>query len=172
MRCGDTLLIPAPGSGSATPHLWVIVTEPNDNDACIIVNLTTLRHNQDQTVSIMPGEHPFVIRPTSVRYSDALIADVKRLRADLGAGMALQKQPCSADLLRLIQDGISASPYAPNKIISFYQTYMEWSKRGKVVGCAQCEANSPVTHFGSKNCASGSLASGGQRSHCTCDTCF
>jgi len=27
-------------------------------------------------------------------------------------------------------------------------------------------------HNGSKSCQSGSLASGGNRSHCTCDTCF
>ena len=59
MHCGDTLLIPAPGSG-VTPHLWIILTEPNDAQHCIIVNLTTLRNSQDQTMSIMPGEHPFV----------------------------------------------------------------------------------------------------------------
>jgi hypothetical protein len=27
-------------------------------------------------------------------------------------------------------------------------------------------------HYGSPNCRSGSLRSGGQKSHCTCDTCF
>ena len=27
-------------------------------------------------------------------------------------------------------------------------------------------------HDGSANCQSGSIASGGHRSHCTCDTCF
>ena len=28
------------------------------------------------------------------------------------------------------------------------------------------------SHDGSRLCESGSLASGGHRSHCTCDTCF
>jgi len=28
------------------------------------------------------------------------------------------------------------------------------------------------THDGSKSCLSGSIASGGKRSHCTCDWCF
>ncbi len=28
------------------------------------------------------------------------------------------------------------------------------------------------THRGSKNCESGSLASGGEHAHCSCDTCF
>ena len=48
MRCGDTLLIPAPGSG-ITPHLWIVLTEPDDDHYCIIVNLTTLRNNQVKT---------------------------------------------------------------------------------------------------------------------------
>ena len=42
----------------------------------------------------------------------------------------------------------------------------------KVVGCSVCDGDSPVRHFGSKLCKSGSLASGGDRAHCTCDTCF
>ena len=66
MNCGDTVLIPAPGSG-VTPHLWIIVTEPNQDGLCIIVNLTTLGGSQDQTVTIAKGEHPFVNRPTSVQ---------------------------------------------------------------------------------------------------------
>jgi hypothetical protein len=40
--------------------------------------------------------------------------------------------------------------------------------------CATCQ--SPETfkpsHDGSRLCESGSLASGGHRRHCTCDTCF
>ena len=122
MRSGDTLLIPAPGAGG-TPHLWIIATEPDDDHLCIIVNFTTLRNSQDQTVSIMPSEHPFVTRPTSIRYSDARIADVRKLRADASTGLALPRERCSATLLKLIQDGLRASPYTPNKVIEFYEAY-------------------------------------------------
>lgn len=48
-----------------------------------------------------------------------------------------------------------------------------------VEGCPRCDreakccfAMKPVRHYGSKGCQSGSLASGGTRSHCTCDRCF
>src|SRR5438477_4382379 len=52
MRCGDTLLIPARGSG-VTSHLWIIVTEPApDTHKCVIVSVTTLRQNKDQTVTL------------------------------------------------------------------------------------------------------------------------
>lgn len=41
-----------------------------------------------------------------------------------------------------------------------------------VADCAQCDQRTPVSHNGSPRCRSGSIASGGHRAHCTCDTCF
>ena len=38
--------------------------------------------------------------------------------------------------------------------------------------CQEYKGKMCPSHFGSKNCESGSLASGGTKSHCTCDTCF
>ncbi len=39
-------------------------------------------------------------------------------------------------------------------------------------GCKQCLSPHGPSHEGSKRCRSGSIASGGNRSHCTCDTCY
>ncbi len=42
--------------------------------------------------------------------------------------------------------------------------------------CVQCERNkngdNGPSHDGSVRCESGSIASGGDRAHCTCDVCF
>jgi hypothetical protein len=40
--------------------------------------------------------------------------------------------------------------------------------------CPICQIKESLkpSHMGSKNCESGSLASGGNKSHCTCDICF
>jgi hypothetical protein len=129
MHCGDTVLIPAPG-GSITPHLWIVVTEPSpETDLCVIVNLTTLRNSQDQTVALNRGDHPFINRPSSVRYSDARFADARRLRADIAAGTAIPHQPCRTEILRLVQDGISASPYTPKKVARFCLEH--WREHGR-----------------------------------------
>lgn len=37
-------------------------------------------------------------------------------------------------------------------------------------GCQRTGMN--PSHNGSRNCESGSIASGGTQSHCTCDICF
>lgn len=38
--------------------------------------------------------------------------------------------------------------------------------------CVACERGDLPSHDGSRMCESGSIASGGTRSHCTCDWCF
>ena len=38
--------------------------------------------------------------------------------------------------------------------------------------CEECRRGTPVSHNGSARCRSGSIASGGTRAHCTCDTCY
>ena len=96
MDCGDSLLIPAPGFGNT--HLWVIVTQPDP--LCIIVSLTTLRFSRDQTVVLNAGDHPFIKH---------------------AAGTAQLHKPCPPDTLRLIQDGILASPYTARKVEMFYR---------------------------------------------------
>src|ERR1017187_7893408 len=59
MDCGDTFLMPAPG-GVATPHLWIVVTQPDpQTHLCAIVSVTTLRNSKDQTVILRLGDHPF-----------------------------------------------------------------------------------------------------------------
>ena len=121
LNCGDALLIPAPGLGNT--HLWVVITAPDPR--CIIVNLTTLRLNRDQTVVLQAGDHPFVKHQTAVLYSDARIVDANALEAQVLARTAQLHQPCPVPTLRLIQAGITASPYTPRKVEEFFR---EWKR--------------------------------------------
>ncbi len=41
-----------------------------------------------------------------------------------------------------------------------------------VPGCPECASGSRVPHHGSPRCTSGWLASGGPKSHCTCEHCY
>jgi hypothetical protein len=123
------MLIPAPGSGPI-PHLWIVLTKPvDDTPYCVIVNLTTLKNAQDQTVILDKGDHPFIRHPSAIRYSDAQLAEVERLEADLLAGTAVAHTPCSAKTLDLVQAGIHASPYTPKKIQNFCRE--QWGRHGR-----------------------------------------
>jgi DNA-damage-inducible protein D len=41
-----------------------------------------------------------------------------------------------------------------------------------VAGCSECAGGNPASHFGSVDCQSGSIASGGETAHCTCNFCY
>lgn len=44
---------------------------------------------------------------------------------------------------------------------------------GSIKPCSTCGRDGMMpSHNGSKNCKSGSIASGGAKSHCSCDVCF
>lgn len=118
MQCGDTFLMPAPG-GPLKSHLWIVITAPDERGNAVIVSLTTLRTDRDQTVILSAGDHPFVRHQTTVFYGDARIVDLQELSTLFGTHAAVRHQPCSPKLLKLIQDGALVSPYTPQKIVDF-----------------------------------------------------
>jgi len=119
MNCGDTFLMPAPG-GMATPHLWIVVTQPDvETHLCAIVSVTTLRNSKDQTVILRPGDHPFIRHESTIFYGDAMIVDVRRLQAEISAGLAVAREKCPGATLRLVQDGAVASPFTRPRFLRF-----------------------------------------------------
>lgn len=119
MDCGDTFLMPAPG-GAATPHLWIVVTQPDpQTHECAIVSVTTLRNSKDQTVLLRVGDHPFIRHDSTIFYGDAMIVDARRLEAEIAAGLALVRERCPSTTLKLVQDGVVASPFTRPKILRF-----------------------------------------------------
>jgi hypothetical protein len=52
-----------------------------------------------------------------------MIVDAARIEAEIGAGLALPRDKCSAATLKLIQDGLVASPFTRPKILRFCRTH-------------------------------------------------
>jgi len=68
-------------------------------------------------VVLQPGDHPFVKHPSCVFYQDAIIANASRLEEWIAGELASPSDPCSAELLKLVCDGFSASEFTPNKVV-------------------------------------------------------
>jgi hypothetical protein len=133
MRCGSTVVMRTPGSSSAIPHLWFVITEPDaTTHLCGIVSLTTLRGNKDQTVTLGPSDHPYISHSSVVYYSGALIVDVRRLEALSNAGTLQEHEDCSPSVLKLIQQGVVASPFTPKKFVNFCR--QAWADRNIQTG--------------------------------------
>jgi hypothetical protein len=121
MKAGDTFLMPAPGISNRPPHLWIVVTDPTQEEyRVIIVSLTTLREQADQTVVLRKGEHPFIRWDSSVFYNDCRLVDARDLDAKVRAKQIKLHDPCSATMLKNIQDGLLASELTPHKVETFY----------------------------------------------------
>lgn len=111
--------MPAPG-GIATPRLWIVVTDPDPvSNLCAIVSVTTLRNRKDQTVIPRVGDHPFIRHESTILYGDAMIVDVRRLENEIAAGLAVRRAKCPAATLKLVQDGVTASPFTRPKFLRF-----------------------------------------------------
>jgi len=119
MECGGTFLMPAPG-GVATPHLWIVITEPDRaSNLCAIVSVTTLRNSKDQTVILRVGDHPFIRHESTIFYGDGMIVDARRLENEIAAGLAVRREECPAATLQLVQQGVTASPFTRPKFLRF-----------------------------------------------------
>jgi len=122
MKSGDTFLMPAPGISNRTPHLWIVVTDPSEeNPTVVIVSITTLRHGAEQTVVLRRGEHPFIDRDSSVCYADARMVDARDLEARAKAGQVKIHAPCPLKTLEIVAAGIMASELTPRKVQKFYE---------------------------------------------------
>jgi hypothetical protein len=127
MDSGDTFLMPAPG-GRATPHLWIVITAPDPiTRLCAIVSVTTLRNSKDQTIILRPGDHPFIRHESTIFYGDAMIVDARKVDQDLVAGLVLAREKCPPQTLRLVQDGVAASPFTRPRLLRFCRD--AWSPR-------------------------------------------
>lgn len=68
-------------------------------------------------------------------------------------------------------DNVGKERAAQNRAIRQEREDRALISSGLVPDCPECIAGSRFSHFGSRECSSGSLASGGTVPHCDCDCC-
>lgn len=106
---------------SPHPHLWIVLTSPDDHDEdeIVAVSLTTKQSWSDPTVEIRADEHQFVDRPTAVRFSDADFYPSQRFIRAVLSGEATRRPAVSEELLARIRRGLLESPNTPDRVKEF-----------------------------------------------------
>jgi hypothetical protein len=125
MRIGDTFLGALPGEIS---HLWIIITPPNDQNEVVIVNLTSTQC--DSTCRVAVGDHPFVKKPSVIRYQDARLRSLVRLETALKRGLIQPHHPAAGGLLKKIQQGALESEFTPNKVAECVRCWLASQREG------------------------------------------
>jgi hypothetical protein len=101
----------------------MVVTNPNSENLVLIVDITSFKSWQDQTVTLNRGEHPFITETSCVFYREAEIVDNAKLDDAEKAGAILKRECRSKSIIDLIRDGVSASPHTKRAIKNFYNQY-------------------------------------------------
>jgi hypothetical protein len=120
MKAGDAYLI-AFEYTRGLPHLWIVVAGPDLQGRIILVSVTTLRSWRDQTMILQPGDHPYVRHPSVIFYKFAMESNAGTLQQWIDTGRADPQAACSAELLKLIQQGITASKSTPIGILKLFR---------------------------------------------------
>jgi len=123
MKAGDTFLRPAHSTQSERQHLWIVVTNPNAENNVLIVNITSLKSWQDQTVILNKGEHPFITEPSCVFYREAEIVDNLKLDQAERMGAIVRRECCSESVMNLVRNGLVASPQTKRVIKKFFSDF-------------------------------------------------
>jgi hypothetical protein len=134
LTSGDTFLIPK--SSTEIEHLWIIVTDPDPATfEAVCVNVTTLKIICDKTVTLQPGEHPFIKHPSIILFSDAQKLDIRNIEAALNAESMIvvckAQTRCSPTLLKRIQDGVLLSKGTPKHIKEYCRQKWQGKKAAK-----------------------------------------
>jgi len=104
-----------------TAHLWIVLTDPDENGKFLGVNITSYELFKDLTVILTAGEHPFIVKRSVVQYTDARIFTVENMDLLIGRGFAELREECSDALLEKARAGLMKSDHAPQDA----QDYLE-----------------------------------------------
>ncbi|MDB5243908.1 MAG: hypothetical protein JWP57_4534 [Spirosoma sp.] len=122
-----TLFIPS-GPGL---HLFVLVTDRCLQGSHLLVSFSSVpdagRH--DATCLVDVGEHDFVKRPSFMVYRLSHVDRADRLSHLVGQRYYRAGQIVSEELLARIREGIGASPFTPQRIVSYFNQVMRQSSR-------------------------------------------
>jgi hypothetical protein len=109
MKAGDTFR-PADNTVDQFVHLWVIISDPEqDPDRVLIVSLTEYHPKKDTACILEPGDHPFLHKKTCVAYNLANAPSLDDLVRARNNGDLIPKEPMRAEILERIRKQSSLS---------------------------------------------------------------
>jgi len=80
------------------------------------------RPHTDKTLTLVPGDHPFIAHESSVDYGGVKRLQTARLKAALKGGRCELKEDMNEGLLQRVRAGLFASPRTPHHMIDYCKT--------------------------------------------------
>jgi hypothetical protein len=114
-------------------HLNVIITEPNEDIAYLVVPVTTYYRNadgdpiqgQDKSCILNAGSHPFIKHESYVLYKKARQMSSVEIAAGILKGLLVKKEDMDPEIIHEMQEGAKVSPYLPEELTPFFRFFHE-----------------------------------------------
>ena len=102
------------------PHVWFVLSEPDDQGKVLSVMLCTRRHHSDPTTIFVPGEYAFG-DPTegAIAYGETRLFPLVKLQEWLANGGAKNCAPLSEEQLGRVLAGLRVSGFVPNWVVTY-----------------------------------------------------
>jgi hypothetical protein len=109
MKSGNNFR-PADATVDKLVHLWVIISDPEqDSDQVLIVSRTEFHPKKDTACILVPGDHPFIHKRTCVAYDLANAPSLDDLIRASDNGDLIPNDPMRPDVLERIRKHSSFS---------------------------------------------------------------
>lgn len=104
-------------------HLYVVATNPCDEDKALLVSLSSVKEGRfhDPSCVIEVGEHPFVTKRSFVEYRVSRILRCDHVVKCVAGWVFTPKAEVSDALFGKIEAGIEASDFTPKLITTYYR---------------------------------------------------
>jgi hypothetical protein len=97
-----------------------MLTQPREDGHAVCVNITSWKSDSDQTLILMPGDHPFITKKSIVNYQDARFMPLFWVEKLLQRGstdfVCEPHYACTHELMDRIKRGLLASKHTPKGI--------------------------------------------------------
>lgn len=116
MKCGATYLLYDEEGPDSTPHLHVVISDPDENDQIVLVSVTTERAKSDTTTRLEAKIHPFIEKPSVIAYHYSKMMSCAQLKTLINDGDAIPKADASTDIVSRAQAGMRETRRAPREV--------------------------------------------------------
>lgn len=107
----STVLLKNPSAPQNPPHLYFVITEPDDEGKVLLVNITENEEDRDQSCVLQPKEHPYIRKESVVNYREAILSDVQKIDIAISMRVATPDVDMSDVLLNKMIQGGKISPF-------------------------------------------------------------
>lgn len=121
-HCGETFLLFDDENFTGTPHLHIVITEPDETGWLVLVSVTTRRAKSDTMVCLDAGDHPFITHPSVITYAYSEIITVTKLTEMIANGDATPKKRASDALVARAQRGMLETDRAPREVQQLFRS--------------------------------------------------